>query len=105
MFEILKSVERSYALGSTLILLSTIWAVLAVLSYKNKRKLNFFIELIFMVFLYLMSLVLFINAVFYEPLWVLLKLIGHMLIIAIAVLYILKKHSSLEGNKLFSRKK
>ena len=65
MFEILKSVERSYSLGSTLILLATIWAGLAVLSYKNKRTINFYIELVFTGILYLISFVLLISAVFY----------------------------------------
>ncbi|WP_031551783.1 hypothetical protein [Oribacterium sp. FC2011] len=97
MFEILKSVERSYSLGSTLILLATIWAGLAVLSYKNKRTIYFYIELFFMCFLYLMSLVLLINAVFYEPLWVLLKLIGHTLLIAIALIVI--RYAPLHHNK------
>lgn len=97
MFEILKSVERSYATGSTLILLATIWAGLAVLSYKNKRTLNFYIELTIMGILYLISFLLLINAVFYEPLFVVLKLVGHTLLIAIAL--IVMKHAPLHHNK------
>ena len=97
MFEILKSVERSYSIGSTLILLATIWAGLAVLSYKNKRTLNFYIELIIMGILYLISFVLLISAIFYEPFGVVLKLIGHTLIIAIALIVI--RYASLHHNK------
>ena len=97
MFEILKSVERSYTLGSTLILLATIWAGIAVLSFKNKRTLNFFVEIAFTGIFYFISLVLLINAVFYEPLWVLLKLIGHTLFIALAL--IIMKHAPLHHNK------
>ena len=97
MFEILKSVERSYSIGSTLILLATIWAGLAVLSYKNKRTLNFYIELIIMGILYLISFVLLISAIFYEPFGVVLKLIGHTLIIAIALIVI--RYAPLHHNK------
>ena len=97
MFEILKSVERSYATGSTLILLATIWAGLSVLSYKNKRTLNFYIELTIMGILYLISFILLINAVFYEPLFVVLKLVGHTLLIAIALIVI--RYAPLHHNK------
>ncbi|SEA69495.1 hypothetical protein SAMN05216349_12325 [Oribacterium sp. KHPX15] len=97
MFEILKSVERSYSIGSTLILLATIWAGLAVLSYKNKRILNFYIELIIMGILYLISFVLLISAIFYEPFGVVLKLVGHTLLIAIALIVI--RYAPLHHNK------
>ena len=91
MIEVFKSVERSYNLASTLILLATVWMGLALLSYKNKRTLNLYIEATLMTICYLASFVLFINSILYEPVMVILKLIGHTLIIGMGIVIMFYK--------------
>ncbi len=102
MFEVLGSVERSYSLGSTFILLATVWSGLAILSYKNRRTVNFFIEIVLMTLFYVVAFTLLLNAIFYQPLLVVLKFIAYTFIIgvSISVMAYIKKNNADKSEKI-----
>ena len=100
MFEILGSVERSYNLGSTLILPAIVWLGLSILSYRNRRTINFFIEIALMTMFYVAAFTLLLNAIFYKPLLVILKLIAYTFIIGVSItVMVCKKSKKMEKEK------
>ncbi len=96
--EILDSIERSFNLGSTLLMLSSVWIFIGCVSNMFGHKLHSYVEITISFILYISALLLMLNGIAFAPVLCMIRLIIFTCLIIIPLFILYLKNKKREDN-------